>query len=86
MVFKRKPSPASRGGFFIFSSGFRPAEQRPAAMFLRTLWPVAMFSVAKEVSHTMHALACHCEERSDEAISYFTTRLPRSLRSLAMTA
>ncbi len=28
---------------------------------------------------------CHCEERSDEAISCRSMRLPRSLRSLAMT-
>ncbi|KJV57785.1 hypothetical protein RFEPED_0152 [Rickettsia felis str. Pedreira] len=27
----------------------------------------------------------HCEERSDEAISGYLTRLPRSLRLLAMT-
>src|SRR3989442_10949517 len=30
-----------------------------------------------------NSLACHCEEQSDEAIS--RPRLPRSLRSLAMT-
>jgi len=29
--------------------------------------------------------SCHCEERSDEAISVGQARLPRTLRVLAMT-